>query len=120
MEKVPEIDVHSAEEDIFKRHPFSSLFEGLCLPEVDQTSINTRKQQLAHFCAVQDDQLEFEKKLALMSFELLPIKHVAADGEVSDPFDDDRDIHIGWDDPYMSLKGSSEGLFMFFILHLSI
>ena len=71
------------------------------LEENERKSISMRKQQLAHFCKAFENQSKFEKILALVSLEVLPVKHVGIDEEVSSSSHDfPIGMQIGWDDPY--------------------
>lgn len=66
----------------------------------DQRWMLTRKQQLSHFCNANENQTKFDKLLALMSLEVLPLQHVGVDGEVGSPYEEEIQTHLGWDDPY--------------------
>ena len=92
-----------AEERIYDCHYMTSLIHDAMnddhLEDNEKKSIVMRKQQLAHFCKAFDSQSKFEKTLTLMSLEVMPVKHVGFDEEVSSPCSP-TGMQIGWDDPY--------------------
>ena len=107
------VSPRDAEERIYDYHHILSAIQNAMnddyVENSEKKSMITRKQQLAHFCNAFENQAKFEKILALMSFEVLPIKYVGVNEEVSSPTDDSFPyMQIGWDDPYtINLQGKA-------------
>ena len=104
LKEMENISPRDAEQRVYDNHQVISLINHALSDYGDKDdlkSVSMRKQQLSHFCSAVENQSKFDKILALMSFEVLPLKVVGPDGEVSRPMDGDDDARIGWDDPYI-------------------
>ncbi|XP_065057686.1 sperm-associated antigen 17-like isoform X2 [Rhopilema esculentum] len=104
LNRMQDVSPNEAEDSVYKLHSVASMIHHFANAEDDKKQILTRKQQLAHCCNMLDNQSKFDKVMALMALEVLPLKHVDCNGEVSHPHDDESSVHIGWDDPYIIQK----------------
>ena len=105
LNKMQDVSPNEAEDNVYKVHPVASMINHFANAQDDNKQTLTRKQQLAYCCNILDNQSKFDKAMALLALEVLPLKHVDCNGEVSHPLDDESSVHIGWDDPYTIQKG---------------